>query len=292
MTLTRKDFLHSVAGFGAGALIITILPGCADHDDDGEPAEGLTDAELGSCSPNAVISSNHGHSVVVFSSHVTAGTERTYSIQGSSSHRHFITVTAAMFQQLQAGQPVEVTSGGTSHTHKVTLSCVPFCDRGVTISNNHGHSLVVPFTHVAYGSERTYSIQGTSSHRHFITVTPAMFAQLRANQPITVESGGVSHTHMVTISCVLPAPACTPAPLFTANHGHLLNASADDVTAGVEKSYDVKGVATHTHTVVVTAAMFQMLQQGTSVSTVTMGGTHVHTVTISCAPSAAEALGF
>lgn len=288
MELTRKDFLQSM---GAGALVITVLPSCDVHDDD-EPEEGLLDEELASCSPNAQISSNHGHSVVVFGSHVTAGTERQYSIQGSSSHRHFITVTAAMFQQLQQGNQVSVVSGGTSHVHTVTLSCVPFCSRGVTISSNHGHSLTVPFTHVAYGTERQYSIQGTSAHRHFITVTPAMFAQLRANQSISVESGGVSHTHTVTISCTPPAPACTPSPTFTANHGHLLNATEADVAAGAEKSYDVMGIANHPHTVVITAAMFAQLQQGMTVSTVTSGGNHTHTVTISCAASAAAALGF
>jgi hypothetical protein len=290
MTLTRKDFLHSMAGFGAGALIITVLPSCGLHDDD-EPEEGLLDEELATCSPNAQISSNHGHSVVVFGSHVTAGTQRTYSIQGTSAHRHFITVTAAMFQQLQQGQTVQVTSGGTSHVHTVTLACVPFCSRGVTISANHGHALTVPFTHVAYGIERQYSIQGTSSHRHFVTVTPAMFAQLRANQSITVESGGVSHTHMVTISCAAPTPVCNPAPVFSANHGHLLNATAADVTAGVDKTYDVTGIANHAHTLTITAAMFAQLQAGTAVTAIATGSGHTHTVQISCAPDFAAALG-
>jgi len=288
MTVSRKDFLQSIAGLGAGAFVITVLPGCSDEEGDPlaeEEAEDHLDLATVSCTPNALISDNHGHSVTVFRSHVTEGEERQYSIQGSSTHRHFITVTASMFAQLQAGMPVTVRSGGTSHTHDVTLACVPFCSRSVVISNNHGHSLFVPFTHVAYGTERQYSIQGTSAHRHFVTITPDMFAQLRANQPITVESGGVSHTHLVTVNCILPPPPCTPGATFTANHGHVLPISADDVEAGIERTYNVMGTANHNHTVRVTTDMFAMLQANMQVQTTTVGSNHIHTVRINCVSS-------
>jgi hypothetical protein len=289
MSSTRKDFLQSLAGVGAGAFVISILPSCSEgeHTDEEELEDNLDTAAV-SCTPNAVISANHGHAVTVFRSHVTEGVERTYSIQGTSTHRHFITVTAANFADLQAGNPITVKSGGVSHTHDVSIACVPFCSRSTTISNNHGHSLFVPFTHVAYGTERQYSIQGTSAHRHFITVTPAMFEQLRNNQSVTVESGGVSHTHFVTINCVLPPPPCNPKPLFSANHGHILGITTADIEAGVDRTYNVQGTANHSHTVVITAAMFSMLQANMPIQTITMGSNHVHTVQVSCITSLLE----
>jgi hypothetical protein len=290
MTVTRKDFLQSLAGLGAGAFVITILPGCTDHDDpeDEDGVDSNLDTAPVACTPNAFISANHGHSVIVFRSHVIEGVERQYSIQGTSTHRHFITVTAAMFDQLRQGNPVTVRSGGTTHTHDVTLACVPFCDRSVQISANHGHALVVPFTHVAYGTERQYSIQGTSTHRHFITVTAENFATLRNNQPITVESGGVTHTHFVTINCVLPPPPCSPKPIFSANHGHILAMTTADIEAGVDHTYNVQGTANHSHTVLITAQMFAQLQANMPVQTITMGNNHIHNVSISCVSSVLE----
>src|SRR5688572_21960467 len=46
-------------------------------------------------------------------------------------------------------------------------------------------------------------------------------------------------------------------------HGpHALVVPSADVTAGIEKTYDIMGQAQHTHTIVVTAAQFTMLQGG------------------------------
>src|SRR5262245_66100344 len=124
MTITRKDFLYSVAGFGAGIASASLLASCASDEPADEFDDDPLDANLAACTPNASISANHGHSVIVFGSHVTESAERQYSIQGSSTHRHFITVTAPMFAMLQQGQSVSVVSGGVSHTHTVTLNCV------------------------------------------------------------------------------------------------------------------------------------------------------------------------
>ncbi len=64
---------------------------------------------------------------------------------------------------------------------------------------------------------------------------------------------------------------------------HVLAVPLADVTAGVEKTYDIQGTSPHTHTVTVTAAHFIMLQQNTSVVlTSTNDAAHTHEVTISC----------
>jgi len=56
-----------------------------------------------------------------------------------------------------------------------------------------------------------------------------------------------------------------------------------DVAAGVEKTYDITGNSTHPHDILVTAAMFTMLQQNQPVVvTSSEGFTHVHKVTITC----------
>ena len=72
--------------------------------------------------------------------------------------------------------------------------------------------------------------------------------------------------------------------VIAANHGHTLTVSADDVNAGVEKTYDIQGGSAHAHQVTVTVADFAELQQNRSVTaTSTSGSGHTHNVTINCA---------
>lgn len=76
----------------------------------------------------------------------------------------------------------------------------------VSISANHGHSLVVPKADVAAGAEETYVITGSAGHSHSVTLTATHFASLAANQQIVVTStpaDGAGHTHNVTVSCAL-----------------------------------------------------------------------------------------
>ena len=70
---------------------------------------------------------------------------------------------------------------------------------------------------------------------------------------------------------------------IAANHGHVLMVSKADVTAGVAKSYSIKGTADHDHTVMVTAAMFAQLQTDTAITmTSTTDASHSHGVTVMC----------
>jgi len=71
-----------------------------------------------------------------------------------------------------------------------------------SISSNHGHTLVVSKEDVDAGTDKAYSIQGTSGHDHEIIITAANFTSLKSKQSITIESTtGASHRHDVTISC-------------------------------------------------------------------------------------------
>jgi hypothetical protein len=65
---------------------------------------------------------------------------------------------------------------------------------------------------------------------------------------------------------------------------HMLVVPAADVQAGVDKTYSIMGAASHDHMVTITAAQFQMLQQGGMISdesTVTL--CHMHKIDVSCA---------
>jgi hypothetical protein len=71
-----------------------------------------------------------------------------------------------------------------------------------TIGANHGHVLMVSKADVAAGATRTYDIQGTASHAHSVTVTPAMFTMLQGNTAITtVSTTDSNHSHPITVMC-------------------------------------------------------------------------------------------
>ena len=74
------------------------------------------------------------------------------------------------------------------------------------------------------------------------------------------------------------------------NGFHVFEVPVADVTAGVEKTYDIQGNNTgHGHTVTVTAENFEALDTGvlvslTSSDTGAVGMDHTHPVTLSCSP--------
>lgn len=79
------------------------------------------------------------------------------------------------------------------------------CSQGASataISGNHGHSLAVPKADVATAATKTYSIQGSASHAHQVTITAAQFAQLKGGHGISVTSSlALAHSHMLTVTC-------------------------------------------------------------------------------------------
>jgi hypothetical protein len=71
---------------------------------------------------------------------------------------------------------------------------------------------------------------------------------------------------------------------ISANHGHVLVVSIDDVMAGADKTYDIMGTAAHTHLVTVTADQFAMLQTNHSINTTsTVASSHSHGIVVMCA---------
>lgn len=70
------------------------------------------------------------------------------------------------------------------------------------------------------------------------------------------------------------------------NHGHAMTVTMADVSAGVEKTYNITGSSAHAHSVTISAAQFAMLAASgsASVSAVsTTGDSHTHNITVTCA---------
>jgi hypothetical protein len=68
------------------------------------------------------------------------------------------------------------------------------------------------------------------------------------------------------------------------NHGHAVVVSDADITAGVEKTYDIRGTSGHAHAITITAALFAKLRthMAITVPSTEVGG-HTHDVTVTCA---------
>ncbi|MBZ0121089.1 MAG: hypothetical protein K8H88_29105, partial [Sandaracinaceae bacterium] len=67
------------------------------------------------------------------------------------------------------------------------------------------------------------------------------------------------------------------------NHGHVLAVPPGHVSAGAMQTYDTTG-GDHSHQVTVSAAEFEALQMGMTVTTrTTTVGSHDHSITLRCA---------
>jgi hypothetical protein len=79
----------------------------------------------------------------------------------------------------------------------------PTCSTtSVVIGGNHGHSMQVAAADLNSTASKMYAIQGTGSHPHTVTITPAQFAMLKTNGTLTVMSSTNSgHPHSITVSC-------------------------------------------------------------------------------------------
>ncbi len=79
---------------------------------------------MGCGARGASIAGNHGHALMIPMADVTAGQEKTYSIQGSSGHDHQLTVSAANMAILAGGGSVDIRAEDSfAHSHICTVSC-------------------------------------------------------------------------------------------------------------------------------------------------------------------------
>ena len=127
--MKRKEFISQTLGTLAVAIPAMSLLNCSSSDSGGDPNPNPNpnpnpQANCLANGTSASISANHGHSLTVSKDDVMQGTEKTYSIQGSSPHTHNVTLSASNFTSLQGNSSITVVStSGDGHTHNVMVSC-------------------------------------------------------------------------------------------------------------------------------------------------------------------------
>jgi len=89
--------------------------------------------------------------------------------------------------------------------------------------------------------------------------------------------------HYLSLPTSTTATALACSDTIAGNHGHVLTIAAADLDSTVDKVYDIKGTAGHTHSVTLTVANLRLLKAGTAV-TVTSSSEpgHSHQVQAAC----------
>lgn len=123
--MDRKTFLKKMVGAAFIAVPAYVTLSCSTNESIPPQVGG---GGSGDCLANGArasgIENNHGHSLIVSKDDINAGTEKTYTIDGTAGHSHSITITAADFDKLKNNEPVEVTStNANDHEHIVIVSC-------------------------------------------------------------------------------------------------------------------------------------------------------------------------
>jgi hypothetical protein len=72
-----------------------------------------------------------------------------------------------------------------------------------SISQNHSHAITIPIADLDSTSTKIYSIKGTSTHSHNITLEAQDLADLKAGLSVTKTSdmNGETHDHEVALLC-------------------------------------------------------------------------------------------
>jgi len=132
MSMTRKEFCGGLAG----ATVLLLIQGCGGGGGYSGTSLGggmtsTTTTTATSCgAAGSAISNNHGHMLAIARSDLDSLTDKVYSIMGTATHDHTVTLTAAMLAQLKIGLTVVVTSSVTTdavlgaHSHTVSVTCM------------------------------------------------------------------------------------------------------------------------------------------------------------------------
>ena len=137
------------------------------------------------------------------------------------------------------------------------------------MGTNHGHVFQVSLADVKAGVSKTYDLTGTAGHAHSATLDAAVFTRLLAGEIVRMPSSRDGHLHRLLVKL---APAVDPPEAVNVcdtkiggKDDHELIVNAADMAARADRTYDIQGVAGHTHTVTITAADFERLHQGEQV---------------------------
>ncbi len=116
-TLDRRQFTLATALAALSGVVITISSACGSSNSSPTGSTGGTSDKTG------VISNNHGHVAVITGAELTAGGAVVLDIQGTATHTHSVSLSAAQIGQIAANQQVAVQSSTNSgHSHTVTFN--------------------------------------------------------------------------------------------------------------------------------------------------------------------------
>ena len=89
------------------------------------------------------------------------------------------------------------TEGGSKTDSSTGVACRS------SITQKHGHTIVIPLADLDSSTAKTYAIKGTSDHDHQVTLDPTDLSQLKSGVSVakTSTDGGTTHDHQVTILC-------------------------------------------------------------------------------------------
>lgn len=147
------------------------------------------------------------------------------------------------------------------------------CERIVAkIGRNHGHEFPIAARDVLESLTKNFDLRGNSDHTHAIELSAAELTALGRGEVLrkqTERGGANAHRHRVLLRCephVLPPESISACDIVVAGKDdHELVIPEAHVRAGVERHYDIQGVAGHTHVLTVTPADFQRIAAGESV---------------------------
>jgi hypothetical protein len=186
-----------------------------------------------------------------------------------------------------AAAPSAPPAGASASPARTAASPAPVWARVVArVGQNHGHVFEVKPGDVAAGVEKTFDLTGGASHAHAVTITASEWQRLGAGEILRKQSTRDGHAHRLYVRC---APAVDPPEMVSVcaveiggkdDHDLLINAA--DLAAKAERTYDIQGIANHTHAVRLTAADFERLLRGEQINTRTgpaqPGEDHSHVV--------------
>lgn len=147
------------------------------------------------------------------------------------------------------------------------------CERIVAkIGRNHGHDFPIAADDVVRHTSQSFDLRGGSDHTHTIELSASELAALGRGEVLrkqTERGGGNAHRHRVLLRCeplVLPPEMTSACSIVVAGKDdHEFVIPEAHVRAGIERQYDIQGVAGHTHVLTVTAADFARIAAGESV---------------------------
>jgi hypothetical protein len=140
------------------------------------------------------------------------------------------------------------------------------------VGKNHGHVFAVSVADVLAGVPKTYDIKGTSGHAHEVALGADDFKVLKDGGTVRALASrfeGRGHLHRVLVKA---APAVDPPEaipvvevVIAGQDDHELVINGPQMAARADVTYDIQGLAGHTHSVTVTSADFAKLATGVQV---------------------------